>query len=93
MLGSVASATVVIAVAIIGFLLFGGRLDWGRSGKTILGCFLIFGAPVVSAGLLSATGNGPSYVRSQTPQIEVPAPIPLKSEVYDPYAGAAVQRR
>jgi len=94
LLGTVATTLAVLAVAGIGFLLLTGRLHLRRGSSVLLGCFLLFGAPVIAAGLLGdreetvVTVPAPP-VASPTP---LPRPMPLASPsaVFDPYAGAAV---
>lgn len=51
MLGTTATGVSVISVAAVGFLLWQGRLPVGRSVTVILGCFLLFGAPIIAAGI------------------------------------------
>jgi len=93
MLGTASTGIAILAVAILGVLALQGRLDWKRGGRVILGCFLIFGAPAIAAGLLGRIGN-PSVSTSITAEaeIDVPFPSPPRNERFDPYAGAAVQR-
>jgi type IV secretion system protein VirB2 len=92
LVGPLATIIATLAVAILGFLLLEGRVDWGRGARTILGCFLIFGAPVIAIGLLEpATANAPAWTKPVT-ELEVPPPTPRPPEHYDPYAGAALPR-
>ncbi|WP_186443246.1 MULTISPECIES: TrbC/VirB2 family protein [unclassified Sphingobium] len=90
MLGSPATVAATLAVAIVGFQLFEGRMDWRRGVRTTVGCFLIFGAPVIAAGLLMPVST--SAVSSSHPIIEaeVAPPPPRAAQPYDPYAGAAL---
>lgn len=93
MLGSMATIIAVLAVAMVGLLMLQGRLDWKRFARVIVGCFLIFGAPIISAGLLSGIDSQPAYVRSMAaPETGIMPPPPRKNEQFDPYAGPAVQR-
>lgn len=93
MLGTIATTLAILAIAVLGFLMLQGRLDWKRAARVIVGCFLIFGAPVISAGLLGRIDNQPAYSRSMAaPESDMPPPPPRKNEQFDPYAGAAVQR-
>ncbi len=92
LLGSVATALAVLAVAGVGFLLLTGRLHLRHGASVLLGCFIVFGAPVIVAGLRGEQ----EVVVDTVPLSLTPSPIPralpsaLPSEVYDPYAGAAV---
>jgi type IV secretion system protein VirB2 len=58
LLGSIATAVAVIAVAVVGFQMLTGRINW-RYGMTVtLGCFILFGAASIVAGLQSAASVG-----------------------------------
>ena len=54
LLGNVATAAAVIAVAIIGFMMLTGRMNWKHGITVILGCFVLFGASVIVAGIQGA---------------------------------------
>jgi type IV secretion system protein VirB2 len=57
LLGNVATALAVIAVGATGLLMLTGRIDWRRGATVILGCFIVFGAAAIVAGIRSvATG-------------------------------------
>lgn len=58
MLGSVATAVAVMAVAAVGFMMLTGRMNWRFGASVILGCFVIFGAASIVAGISSAAGMG-----------------------------------
>ena len=53
LLGNFATAAAVIAVAAVGFLMLTGRLDWRRGLTVVVGCFVIFGAAAIVAGIRS----------------------------------------
>lgn len=53
LLGNVATALAVIAVGATGLLMLTGRIDWRRGAVVILGCFIIFGAAAIVAGIKS----------------------------------------
>ena len=57
LLGTVATVIAVIAIAGVGFMMLTGRMDWRRGGIVILGCFIIFGAASIVAGIRSAAGG------------------------------------
>lgn len=86
--GTVASLLAVIAVAALGFAMLSGRIDTGRAGRLLLGCALVFGAPVIGGALVRISSAQP------TPPAQAVAPAPIKlpdrSSGYDPYAGASV---
>ncbi|MFZ1743215.1 MAG: TrbC/VirB2 family protein [Pontixanthobacter sp.] len=52
LLGSLAVGLCVLAVAFTGLMLMTGRFDWRQGMRVILGCFIIFGAPVIAAALM-----------------------------------------
>lgn len=99
LLGSVATGIAVIAVASIGFLLFSGRIDVRRSVRLIAGCFILFGASSIAAGIVQAIGGSGAGAEAETappppvsaPPLAPPASRPAAS--YDPYAGAALPTR
>ena len=53
LLGNLATAAAVIAVAAVGFLMLAGRIDWRRGLTVIVGCFVVFGAAAIVAGIRS----------------------------------------
>jgi type IV secretion system protein VirB2 len=54
LLGNLATAAAVIAVAVVGLMMLTGRMDWRRGATVILGCFIVFGAAAIVAGIRSA---------------------------------------
>jgi type IV secretion system protein VirB2 len=54
LLGNVATAVAVIAVAMVGFMMLTGRLNWRFGGTVIVGCFILFGASAIVSGIQSA---------------------------------------
>ncbi|MFT4177851.1 MAG: TrbC/VirB2 family protein [Thermomonas sp.] len=54
LLGNVATAVAVIAVAVVGFMMLSGRIHWRFGATVILGCFVLFGATTIVAGIRSA---------------------------------------
>jgi type IV secretory pathway VirB2 component (pilin) len=95
LLGTIATAVAVIAVATTGMMMLTGHVDWRRGVSVVLGCFIIFGAPVIAAGILGVVDERIPYV----PPEQAPSPIdtappqarPSSAPVpYDPYAGASV---
>ena len=43
----------LIAVAVVGFLMLTGRMDWRRGLTVVIGCFIVFGAVSIVAGIRS----------------------------------------
>ncbi len=57
LLGTVATVAAVMAVAAVGFMMLTGRLNWRYGATVIIGCFILFGASAIVAGIRStATG-------------------------------------
>ncbi|WP_343519261.1 TrbC/VirB2 family protein [Sphingomonas sp.] len=58
LLGTVATVVAVIAVAVVGLMMLTGRINWRYGATVILGCFILFGAASIVAGIQSAAGAG-----------------------------------
>jgi type IV secretion system protein VirB2 len=58
LLGTVATVCAVIAVAVVGFMMLTGRINWRYGATVILGCFILFGAASIVAGIQSTAGLG-----------------------------------
>jgi type IV secretion system protein VirB2 len=54
LLGTVATVVAVIAIASVGFLMLTGRINWRHGAVVVLGCFILFGAASIVAGIQSA---------------------------------------
>lgn len=58
LLGTVATVVAVIAVAVVGLMMLTGRINWRYGAKVILGCFILFGAASIVAGIQSTVSLG-----------------------------------
>jgi len=58
LLGNLATALAVIAVGATGLMMLTGRIDWRRGATVIVGCFIIFGAGAIVAGIRSVAAGG-----------------------------------
>jgi type IV secretory pathway VirB2 component (pilin) len=56
LLGNVATAVAVIAVAMVGFMMLTGRMNWRFGATVIIGCFILFGAGAIVSGIQSTAG-------------------------------------
>ncbi|MGH6952405.1 MAG: TrbC/VirB2 family protein [Vitreimonas sp.] len=56
LLGNLATTAAVIAVATVGFLMLSGRMNWRFGATVILGCFVLFGAATIVAGIRAVAG-------------------------------------
>ncbi len=93
LLGTIALTVAILAVASVGFMMLSGRVNF-RHGLTVIGgCFVLFGASSIVAGIRSAVAGGGE---SGTELAAVPAPPPVvipPSVPRDPYAGASLPPR
>jgi type IV secretory pathway VirB2 component (pilin) len=96
LVGTLASTVAVIAVATIGLGMLAGRVDIKRGMTVILGCFILFGASSIVAGMQSMSSGDPVAPPDYVPPGVMPTPVPTPrsppppSSQYDPYAGASV---
>ena len=93
LLGSVAVMLCVIAVAMVGLLMLGGRMLVRQAAMVVIGCFVVLGAPIIAASFIGAGREvvgttGPAEV-SLPDRAERPA---LPPPDYDPYAGASFRQ-
>jgi len=58
LLGTLATVVAVIAVAVVGFMMLTGRINWRYGASVILGCFILFGAASIVAGIQSTASLG-----------------------------------
>ncbi|MEA3052273.1 MAG: type secretion system protein VirB2 [Sphingomonadales bacterium] len=58
LLGTIATVVAVIAVATVGLLMLTGRINWRYGATVILGCFILFGAASIVAGIQSTAALG-----------------------------------
>lgn len=89
--GTLGTILAVLAIAGVGFAMLQGRLAVRDGVRVVLGCFILFGAPMIAhglAGLAALTASAPIEVQSAPPP---PPPIPSPPQPNrDPYAGASV---
>lgn len=53
LLGNVATTIAVIAVAMVGFMMLTGRINWRFGATVIVGCFVLFGSAAIVSGIQS----------------------------------------
>lgn len=58
LLGNVATAVAVMAVAAVGFMMLTGRLNWRFGATVIIGTFILFGAGAIVSGIQTAAATG-----------------------------------
>ena len=57
LLGNVATAVAVIAVAAIGFMMLTGRINWRYGATVVVGLFVLFGAGSIVGGIRAVAGG------------------------------------
>ena len=57
LLGNVATAVAVMAVAAVGFMMLTGRLNWRFGATVIIGVFILFGAGSIVSGIQAAAAG------------------------------------
>ncbi len=57
LLGNVATAVAVMAVAAVGFMMLTGRMNWRFGATVIIGVFILFGAGSIVSGIQSAAAG------------------------------------
>jgi type IV secretion system protein VirB2 len=58
LLGNVATTVAVVAVAMVGFMMLSGRMNWRHGITVIFGCFILFGAAAIVSGIQAAARLG-----------------------------------
>jgi type IV secretory pathway VirB2 component (pilin) len=58
LLGNVATAVAVMAVAAVGFMMLTGRINWRFGATVIIGTFILFGAGAIVSGIQTAAAVG-----------------------------------
>jgi hypothetical protein len=101
LLGTVATTVAVIGVAAVGLMMLFGRIDLRRGASVVVGCFILFGASGIAAGIRSVAGSdGATAEVGFEPELWIPPtapapppPPPPPVTPSDPYAGASVPTR
>ena len=57
LLGNVATAIAIMAVAAVGFMMLTGRINWRYGATVVVGLFIVFGAASIVTGIRSAAGS------------------------------------
>lgn len=93
LIGSLGTSIAVLAIAMLGCAMLLGRVRIGDGLRTIFGCFLLFGAPIVGQSLLGMTqriGSGtitPVTSAEDLPTARPKSPVPVGTNPFDPYQG------
>lgn len=90
--GSLATSLALFAIAGLGLAMLQGRLSLRDGMRIVIGCFILFAAPIIAKDLLGLAHwqAGPTFAAAEAlprPPIALPnLPPPNR----DPYAGASV---
>ncbi|MEM9877826.1 MAG: TrbC/VirB2 family protein [Pseudomonadota bacterium] len=57
LIGNIATTAAVIAVAVVGLMMLTGRMNWKHGVTVVFGCFILFGASSIVAGIQSAAAG------------------------------------
>jgi type IV secretion system protein VirB2 len=87
--GSVGTSVAALAIAWVGFSALQGRISWREGARVVLGCFILFGSPVIVAGLFGI-GRESKAPEARTVIVPPTVAVPTKPPQFDPYAGASV---
>lgn len=89
--GSIAATIAVVAIATLGFAMLQGHMPWRSGGRIVIGCFILFGAPTIAAGLMTGIHpSGTTVIESGPVAQTTKVSVPTRPPVFDPYAGASV---
>ena len=91
--GNLAAGLCILAITVVGALMLGGRLPVRNALHVFLGCFILLGAPVISAGLMNLGENAIHRVDGiELLEMERDQLRELPRADYDPYAGASLRQ-
>ncbi len=92
LLGPLGTSIAIIAVAFLGYQMMTGRISAGRALRVLLGCFVLFGSPVIVGGLMGVGGQYREsallpvvFEQPSSPPLPDARPGPI-SNPFDPYA-------
>jgi len=89
--GTIGTSVAVLAIAWVGFALLQGRIPVWAGVRVVLGCFILFGAPVIAAAFLQMARPEPNVSFTAATRLTPPAnTLPNHPPQFDPYAGASV---
>ncbi|PNQ76345.1 hypothetical protein BA950_07660 [Erythrobacter sp. SAORIC-644] len=92
LLGSLATGLCILAISFVGYLMLFGQITIRHGMRVVLGCFILFGAPLIAAGLSGAWQSASSLPSEPLVYIPTETREPLPPANYDPYAGASLRR-
>lgn len=88
--GSLGVTIAVIAISWTGLGMLQGWIDLRRAGRIVLGCFILFGAPMIARGIIATATD--ERTRAAKPAPPAIVATPAAPPQFDPYAGAALPK-
>lgn len=55
LMGNVATTVAALSVAMVGFMMLTGRMNWRLGATVIIGCFILFGSASIVSGIRATT--------------------------------------
>lgn len=92
LLGPIATTLCVIAIALIGFGMLTGRIYLGSGLRTLVGVFILLGAPAIAASLSAIREPSVATTPPIANSVETGPLRELPPANSDPYAGASLRR-
>lgn len=93
MTGGLAVGLCVLAIAVIGLLMLGGRLPVREGVRVILGCFVLLGAPIIAnAFVMTGEYADSRQAKTDATRLLPPSTRDLPPSAFDPYAGASLRQ-
>jgi type IV secretory pathway VirB2 component (pilin) len=95
LLGNMATTVAILAVAAVGYGMLTGRVNFRRGATVLTGCFILFGASTIAAGLRDVSrerelSGAPITIQPPPPPAILTPQQSHPAQTYDPYAGASV---
>lgn len=81
-----------IAIAFVGLTMLTGNLPVRRGLHVVVGCFVLFGAPLIATNLLSFRGLEAPSPPVEVKELDLSVGRDLPQPSRDPYAGASLRR-
>jgi len=93
LIGNLGTSIAILAIAGVGFAMLQGYLPVRNGVRVFIGCFILFGAPLIAQGFATALRGEQNFApQPSAPMTNIPTAQrePTKANPFDPYAGATV---
>lgn len=88
--GEFGTTIAVLTVAGVGFAALLGRFAMRNSLRIVIGCFILFGAPIIAKGLMGLAYRNTASTSARSDGSSIAVPVTSAQQHFDPYAGASV---